>query len=561
MRLTRLAGLMLTAAAAAWAQNGVVQNAASYNSIGFNILPIFALTSQFTSAEFLVGLTGLLTPSPNIVSPRMLAVLSYAPAPSIAIPDPFAPNPTSPKPVNATLFIRPSGTTTDIPVSVENAVAGTVTFVVPAGVPLGGAELLYQIDNGPTQWTPVNVVQSSFAFFRNGLSGQATAQAISPQGFASNVGLASPIQPGQTLLLAGSGLGYGSTVTATIGGVTAPVIYAGASGTQSAGHDEIRIQVPAGVADGCYVPMALTYNKNIVTTTIPVTSNGFACRHPWQLSLNDMKTLDSGGSLATGEITLNSQLSVVTATAGSRNETAYMQVSETDAATLAGYFNPPLFTTGCQVVNSNPAFLAVSAAFAVLGSPGPNPPDIGSPIALTSPTTAISLLNSSPGFGYYDTSALPAPVDGPLTNLPPPAIAGGKWTLQSAGGKDIGAVIFNFALPSPIQLTGGVPVMVDHTQDRTISWNGAGFDAGATVFINLSGNSLVTCIAPASAGTITIPAALLSGFNPNTIGTLTINLSEAGAYLPHAEFQLNNHNSLLMFVSFSSSDSRPVFFQ
>jgi len=552
MRLAHIAGMLFAAGAIASAQVGTVQNAAAAQiRTAFVSLADFLVTGP-VSAEL-----GLLAGfEPNIISPRMLAVLTY-PIPASPLNTPVN------EPVNATVAIRPVGSGVAIPATVTNAVTGAITFVVPAGIPLGGAELLYQINGGATQWTPLNVVPSSFAFFSNGPGGSATAQTISSGGYASSVGLTTPIQPGGTLQLTGSGLGYGSTVSATIGGMSAPVIYAGASGTQ-AGRDQILLQVPAGVADGCYVPVVLTYNHTNVTTTVSVTSNGAACRHPWQLSENDMKTLDSGGYLAWGSVELGTQLGVVTAAAGSRTESASLNVGLINAAQIAGYFaaSPALY--GCNVPIASGGALAPVFVEGIFYAGYPNPPlptvpDIGSSVTFVSPTATLSMTASG---SYFTWANEPAPADGPLSNLPTPAIAGGKWTFQSSGGTDLGASLFNFSLPAPIQLAGGVPVMVNHTLDQTITWNGTAFDAGATAFITLGGGTgLVSCLEPADAGSVTIPAGLLAGFSANTIGTLSISLSEAGAYLPHTEFQLNNHNSLLMTVSFSSSDSRPVFFQ
>jgi uncharacterized protein (TIGR03437 family) len=547
MRLNRIATLMFALATVVAAQQGTVQNAALYQPVGF-----YAIVggNPFVSPGFRLG---YVESSANIISPRMLAVLSYSASEVVAT---LGSIPAAP-PVTATLSIRPVGSNTAIPVTVTNSVAGAITFVVPAGVPVGGAELLYQIAGQPTQWTTVNVVQSSFAFFTIGPGGPAIAQTVAFNGSLSSVGLTMPAQPGQTLLLTGSGLGYGSTVSATIGGVSAPVIYAGPSPTQ-AGHDEIQLQIPSGISDGCYVPVSFTYNQTTVTTTVSKTSDGSPCKHPWQLSVNDMKTLDNGGSLTDGVISLSTQLSVVTSNAGSRNESASMSLSQINAGGIAGYFAPPPSGQGCTA--PVPAGIAVlNGIFAVL-SPNPPVPDIGASVTLQTPTTAITLTGVV-DTSYYSTS-LPPPTDGPIGNLPVPVVAGGKWTFQSSGGADLPASSFGFMLPAPIQFAGGAPISVSRNQDQTITWNGAAFDAGATVSIVLSGSTaIVSCTAPASAGTVTIPASILSGYTGNTIGTLIIHLNESGFFLPHAQFQLKNGTTLLLIVSFSSDDSRPVFFQ
>jgi uncharacterized protein (TIGR03437 family) len=539
MRMNRIAGLMFALAALLPAQQGTVQNAALYQPALFE--SIFNINGTVVSySSFLLGYVPV---SSNIISPRMLAVLSYS------APEVVATLGSIPPPVSATLSIRPVGSNTAIPVTVSNAVAGVITFVVPAGVPLGGAELLYQIAGQPTQWTTVNVVQSSFAFFSG-------AQTIAPNGTMNNVGLTTPAQPGQTLVLTGSGLGYGSTFSATIGGVATPVIYAGPGPTQP-GHDEILLQIPSAIADGCYVPVAFTYNQTTVTTTISKTSNGSPCIHPWQLSLSDMKTLDNGGSLDDGVINLSTQLSVVTSSAGSRTESASMNLSQINAAGVASYFAPAPSGPGCAAPILPAGIALLNGSFSAIVPPVPS---IGTSVTLQTPTAAITLTGVADTSSY--SASLPPPTDGPLTDLPTPVVAGGKWTFQSSGGADLPASSFGFTLPAPIELNAGAPISVNHTQDQTFTWNGAEFDAGATVNIVLSASpAIVGCTAPANAGTVTIPAALLSGYTPNTIGTLTINLNESGAFLPHAQFQLKDGATLQMIVSFSSNDSRPVFFQ
>jgi uncharacterized protein (TIGR03437 family) len=49
-----------------------------------------------------------------------------------------------------------------------------------------------------------------------------------------------------------------NTVTATIGGVTATVLYAGEAPTETTGLQQINILVPPGVQPGPNVPVALT---------------------------------------------------------------------------------------------------------------------------------------------------------------------------------------------------------------------------------------------------------------------------------------------------------------
>jgi hypothetical protein len=243
-----------------------------------------------------------------------------------------------------------------------------------------------------------------------------------------------------------------------------------------------------------------------------------------------------------------------------------MSLSQINAGGIAAYFTPAPVTSGPSCTAPTPGSGFGFAAFRSGDFSGllPAPPDLGASVTLESPTAPITLTGSSLSY-YFQT--LPPPTDGPLSNLPPAVIAGGKWTWQSSGGKDLAASSFGFTLPAPIQLNGGAPISIRRDRDQTITWNGAAFDADATVTIFLSGSTAapVTCTASARAGTVTIPASLLASllttYAGNSIGTITATLNASGSFVPHALFQLRNGNTLLLLVSWSTSDSRPAAFQ
>ena len=279
MRLAFVIGILWAATAAEAQPNAAVYNAASAPSLA---TPYAILSNPFAIVPVL-EITVFSYPGspPNIVAPRMKAVLNWNS--EVLLP------PASPLNHTAKLSIRPVGSSSQLPVNVLSATGNTVTFVVPAGVPSGAAQLSYAIDNGPTQWTMLTIVPSSFAFF-------AVAQTVSPSGALNPIGLLTPAAPGQLIQLTGSGLGYGAQVSLTVGGLPAVLSYAGPHPTQ-AGVDQILFQMPSGFSSGCYVPVTLTYNQTSVSTSISATADGSPCQHPLGLSLADEKTLDAGGSI------------------------------------------------------------------------------------------------------------------------------------------------------------------------------------------------------------------------------------------------------------------------
>ncbi len=71
----------------------------------------------------------------------------------------------------------------------------------------------------------------------------------------------------------------------------------------------------------------------------------------------------------------------------------------------------------------------------------------------------------------------------------------------------------------------------------------------------------MSCTVPASSGTLTIPAALLGQIQGNSLGTLSITVTEAGSSMPHTQFRLVNGKTLLMLVNYSTGETTPVDFQ
>ena len=519
--LVRTAGLVVLLVGVVAGQTATVQNAA--------INPPNGLFYETIAGDFSALLS--FAQNENVVSPGMLTTLAASSATA-----------------STKISIRPSGSDTPIRAEVISFTPGRITFAVPRNMPLGGAEIEYQTEGQPTGWTNVNVVAASFEFFRIGPGGPVVAQAVGAGGSLSPIGLTTPAQPGQTILLKGSGLGN-AHFTVTVGGVPAPVVAAGPH-RANPGAQEIQIQIPAGVPDGCYVPVVLTYNGSAVTTTISKTSNGAACVHPFQLSAADMKTLDNGGTLAVGEIQMSTTLQVATTAAASRVESASAQFRPMAAADIAAFFPANQSAPGCQAIV--PSSLAVFNVFeGVIYNPVLV--NAGSSVFLQNGANTLTLI------GPFYSATLPQPTQGPVANPPAPVIAGGPWKWYSTGGPDLAASSFGFNIPAPFQLSGSGTISMNRSVDQTLTWNGAGFDSGATLSAALPG--YVTCTAPANSGTLTIPAALLAQVPGNSLGTLMITVTEAGSSMPHTQLRLQNGNSLLMLVNYSTGETTPVDFE
>jgi hypothetical protein len=174
--------------------------------------------------------------------------------------------------------------------------------------------------------------------------------------------------------------------------------------------------------------------------------------------------------------------------------------------------------------------------------------------------------------------------DAPLANLPAPVFAGPSvWS--STGGAYLAPSSFAFNLPAPILVQGSLPLVWSSAEDQTIAWNPAGYDSGAvlqatlygtngTLGVVYSGYTLsanvlgvvasewfdstgVTVSAPASAGTLTFPAQMISQIGPGA-ATLTVQVTEPYASVPSTLLKQVSGKTLLMIVTASTSETLPV---
>ncbi|HEY3826987.1 MAG TPA: hypothetical protein VGL82_20670 [Bryobacteraceae bacterium] len=469
----------------------------------------------------------------TILAQGSLAVINYSQVTSTPV-------------LSATVSLLPANSTTPIPAQVTGVKPFAISFVVPDGTPFGDAQLIYKPGSQATQWTRVTIVPANLSLFRTGSPGPLLAQNINPDGTPVPNGLASPAQPGQPVVLWGSGLGAipQSAVQITLGGVAQMVLYAGAAPGQP-GLNQINLRIVPGTPDGCYVPLTVTYGTQSLTSFLSKTSDGLPCHHPFQLSVSAMKLLDSGTSIQTGEIGLTTGIQAPSSDLASRQESAQVLGLYLNATNIANYFTaPPSAAQPCSSLTNG-----ISANF--LG--GFDPSTLGA-MKVQSATSTLTLPWTQP-----------PQTDSPLTNLPSPSIPGGNWTWSTSGGAIVQASSFNFVLSPPVQIAGGSPLPLNRSQNQTIAWNGSGFDSSAMLQLSLTapypGSPVLMCRVPAQAGSLTLPANLLAQFNSGSASSVSVSVSETGPGIPYAQFNQVDGSPLLMIVSWGSTDARPVDFQ
>jgi uncharacterized protein (TIGR03437 family) len=455
---------------------------------------------------------------------------------------------------SATVSLLSVNSTTPVPAQVVSVESFEIRFVVPPTFPTGAAQLIYKPGNQATQWTGVTIVPTSFALFRSGPVGPLIAQNVNADGTAVSNGLATPAQPGQAVVIWGTGLGSGlgstpqSAVQITLGGVTQTVLYAAAPPYEPS-VTQINFRVAAGTPDGCYVPLTVSFGTQSVTSFLSKTSDGLPCHHPFQLSVAALQLLDSGSSIQTGELAVTTGIEAASSARASRQESAQFQSQYLNAAQIANYFigvagNP---AQPCSMAQATGVSESILLGGGWLGSGAP------STMTLKNATSTLPLPWTSP-----------VPTDSPLNDLPPAIVAAGPWTWIASADSGFPASSFNFVLPPPIQIAGGAPVTIDRSQNQTIAWSGTGYDSTATLQLSLTaqypGSPVLGCSVPAQAGAVTLPSNLLAQFNGGFAGVLSAWVNETGSGIPYANLTANG-SPLLMLVLWSSTDARPVDFQ
>ncbi len=441
----------------------------------------------------------------------------------------------------AAVSIRPVGSSTLIPAQITGASDNGITFIVPPDTPLGNVQVVYHQAGELTQWTTATIVPSDFALYPT----PATMESLNLLGPATLNGLTTPAQPGQVIRIFGTGIGAipPNPAQVTLGGVAQTVLYSG-NATDQPGMNQINFQIAPGTPDGCYLPLLVTWGAGAATSYLSKTSDGSPCQHPFGLSTADLSTLDSGGSIEVGSISMTTALNAADANHASRQAAANIGFTELNAADIANYFvtAPP---QGCAAaVPLSPTEEFVGA----LASP------FEGPMTLQNGATKLNLQSPE-----YSVTIAPSG-DAALNSLPAPAIDAGTWTWSSSGTRSVPGLSFNFNLAAPVQLNGGAPIVIRTSQDQTITWNGSAYDSSAALQLTLGGWVLpsIYCYAPAQAGSITIPAAMLEQFAPGGTGELSVSVTESGGGIPHATFPAPN---VLMLVLWGSTDTRPVDFK
>lgn len=437
--------------------------------------------------------------------------------------------------------------------------AGQLAGLLPSSAAAGAYDVRV-IYNGQTSAPRrVNVVDRNFGFATVSQDGAGPAQATNASlnngvslvrfttGSISFNGLNwqyRPAFPGETLILWGTGIGADaqSDVTgATSGDQTAAgsirvfvgtteitPAYAGRS-SGSPGLDQINFTLPANIATGCTATLRVRAGGRFSNLgSLALASSGQAqCSHP-SLTQSQLARLDQGGKLTAGSLSI-SRFTLKLAVPGLGSFDSITESAE-------GYFSRYGIS---QIADANFSVNQVGACTVsrrtgdqtslLTGTP-PEPLNAGNALVLNGPNASNRQMALSMGAYAAD---LYSNGFGGFGGFGSPTLSQGAYTITGSGGANVGAFSATVNFPGAFTWTneGAVPAVIPRSQNLPITWSGggdglvlvsgyAGGQVGGTQTDPILDVTLFVCVAAASAGSLTVPSAVLQQL-PVVTGDIT----------------------------------------
>lgn len=407
------------------------------------------------------------------------------------------------------------------------AIAGALALVMPSSTPLGTGQVTVTYNNQTSAPYTIQVTQSAMGFDTYYGTGSGLGVATNPVTGAL-YSYNDSIPPGTTVTLWGSGLGadpardttyvpaafaINNLASVYIGGVSAPILYQGASGFP--GVNQVNVTIPASTPTGCNVPLVGVTAAGVPTnfTTLPIGSG--PCSDPlFNTSGNLFQTLSGQATVKTGLVALYQ--STAPATSGTGTTVTDFALASFQSVTGASYgTGGGLVSVGGCIVSQT---LSQGSATSVTGL------DAGS-IMVTSPAGGATMLTANPvvaGSYYAQLAAGFIPS------------SGGTFAFHGGGGANVAAFNASVAFPTPLLgwTNQGAAATITRSSGLPVTWSGG----ASGTFVSISGTSSssstfgnFTCLAPVSAGQFTVPGYVLSAL-PAGNGSVTV--GNETAYTP-----------------------------
>ncbi|MFB3825555.1 MAG: beta-propeller fold lactonase family protein [Bryobacteraceae bacterium] len=425
-----------------------------------------------------------------------------------------------------------------------------VLAILPSDTPSGDGTVTVTYNGRSSAGVRIRVVDAVPGIFTVNGAGTGPAVAhnyVSDQSQPAN-GLTEAAHPGQKMFLLGTGLGpvaFDETrpapaanlrddVEVWVGNKRAAVSYSGRS-TDYPGIDQVIFTLPDDAPVGCYVPLAIKLGTPPVASnfaTIAVTPAEKICSDPHGLSSVELAKLDGGGALNVGwiqAVRVNVSATIPgLGTGAGLVDSAWGEFFRWDAGAAARDQGLDLFTGrgvslgGCAVhvfQFGGAGYIPMRANFL----------NGGSWLNMATESATGRLVRTR--YRYYEAHKALGVIAPPGINdrpMPPPFLEPGTVRVDNgAGGPDVAPFQARLSIPAspaPLDWTNLDAIAaagIDRSTDLTFRWSG-GDPAGEYVIISgavalpsmiSKDTELVTafvCTEKAGAGTVTIPAVVLS---------------------------------------------------
>ncbi len=448
-----------------------------------------------------------------------------------------------------------------------------VGAILPSATPIGPGTVTLN-NNGVTASKPLTVVASAFGIFTStveGYQGRAMAFNVSAaDGSTTPNSSAQSVQPGQDILINGTGLGAitsdetqsgvtdvpAATVQVYVGTQPATVVSAGrglcCDGLDPnfpapegiAAWDVIQFTIPPGVT-GCFIPIAVQIGGFVSNlATLSIDPSGAACTPiPAALPASLSAQLASKSNGTFGSIELGREIGMSVSVAGAIRTAK----TDTGSAVFGPTNQPPsqivpqgIFSVNSCTINSfpDPNGNIIHNGTVVAPPPPPTGPvslDAGPALTVKGPSGTRTITDiKAAGLDYYKGVTFGDSAPG---NFYDP----GHYTVSNGtGGPGVGPFTGSIDVISTLLVWTNIPSVLtplDRSKDLTINWTG-GIPGTQVTAVGSSGTTAFLCAADVNSGKLTIPSYVLMNLPPTgstttsipgqlTLGNRTVNLFTA----------------------------------
>ena len=527
-------------------------------------LTLLALTSSLAEAQPAIRTAnGVLNASsglPDVAQGSWFIVCGTGLGPATISVQNAAPYPTQLS--GTSITFTPASGGTPVSALMYYTLAIQVAGLLPSSTAAGAYNVTVTYNGQTSAAYRVNVVARNFGFATQATNGQGPAQATyggyDLNRFTSGtLGQWSlrPAKPGDVMVLWGTGLGAdpasdstgGSSgdqtaaaqVRVIVAGIQVIPAYAGRS-SGSPGLDQINFTVPSNVTPSCFVSLQVTAGGRLSNLgSIAVVAAGqTACSSP-SLTQSQLATLDRGGTLTIGNFHLSK-----TATRLIDSGQVYSEQSENASGWFGKYTVDTAASANFALIQPGACFLTqrTGTLDQIAFGLAPQSLDAGAQLTLNGPNASnIPIPRQSDN--SYDAILYSSGLGSVVPKSGSPTLVQGTYTLAGKGGSDVGSFSAAVSLPGDFTWTNEFTIAnpIPRASPLTVTWTGGGTGlvsvigaAGSPTGASVAGSNIYTgfafnCVAPASAGSLTVPANMLEQLpavsgdaSSTTLGTLSL---------------------------------------